>query len=460
VDCTRKSKTLSVFILVFSTAAIGALNIQGEHVYAAQDIQLGLRTFDQGPLGLENGTDAGFILYTPMFSFDTYLINRNGTVINTWQSDYLPGLSAYNLPNGDILRPKRLNLEQGGSGGIEEFSPDGQLIWDYIYYSFNNYTTHHDICPMPNGNVLALSYVYLSYSELIDLGRDPSITPAGGMKLEKIIEVNPIGPTSGKIVWTWDSRDHLIQDFIPEKPNYGVVGNHPELLDINYVDGSDDDLFHCNSIDYNEYTDQILVSSRNFNEVWIVNHSNGYLMYRFGNPAAYHGPGSQVFYWQHDATWIIQDGKSEGDVLVFNNGVGRGFTTIDEINTAMNHLVWSYTYPGFFIPMFGGAQRLKSGNTLIDDTSKFYEVTPQQDVVWQYAPPNGNNIFKIDFILPSENQVDCQGSISQTKVTPGTSIIGSFVVHDKSQYPLYWQISDYPEWGVWHFNALSGITTN
>ena len=200
----------------------------------------------------ENSSVApGLILYTPMLSTNTYLIDRDGIVLNTWHSNYFPGLSAYFLPNGNILRPKRLNLEPGASGGIQEFSPDGTLLWDYTYYSYGEYMTHHDVKALPNGNVLSLSHVYLSFSELVELGRNPFNTLAGGMKIERIIEIKPTGPTSGDIVWEWSSATHLIQDYDPTKLNYGAVGEHPELIDINYYEGLDEDLFHCNSIDYN-----------------------------------------------------------------------------------------------------------------------------------------------------------------------------------------------------------------
>ena len=52
---------------------------------------------------------------------------------------------------------------------------------------------------------------------------------------DHIIEVQPTGPTSGTIVWEWHVWDHLIQDYDSSKANYGVVGDHPELVDINYV---------------------------------------------------------------------------------------------------------------------------------------------------------------------------------------------------------------------------------
>ncbi len=409
----------------------------------------------------ENSSVApGLILYTPMLSTNTYLIDREGTVLNTWHSNYFPGLSAYFLPNGNILRPKRLNLEPGASGGIQEFSPDGTLLWDYTYYSYGEYMTHHDVKALPNGNVLSLSHVYLSFSELVELGRNPFNTLAGGMKIERIIEIKPTGPTSGDIVWAWSSATHLIQDYDPTKLNYGVVGEHPELIDINYYEGLDEDLFHCNSIDYNPELDQILVSCRNFNEIWVINHTTGDLAYRWGNPETYRSDGERELFLQHDASWIKPGCPGEGHLLVFNNGVDRGYSSVDEIDMSTGNRVWSYTHQGFYSKMYCGATRLPSGNTLICDSDfgNFFEVTPEGTTVWQYHAQDYNGkVFKIDYMTPNQNQVDCIGSLSWDDIEPNSTVTGSFVIRNKGQTPLSWNISEYPEWGTWDFSESSGV---
>src|SRR5207248_2769403 len=42
-------------------------------------------------------------------------------------------------------------------------------------------------------------------------------------------------PHGGEIVWEWHAWDHLIQEFDPQKANYGVVADHPERVDINFA---------------------------------------------------------------------------------------------------------------------------------------------------------------------------------------------------------------------------------
>ena len=101
-----------------------------------------------------------------------------------------------------------------------------------------------------------------------------------------------------------DFWDHLIQDYDSSKANYGVVSEHPELLDVNFIDSAGSasggrDWLHCNGIDYNQELDQIAISCKNTNEIYIIDHSTtteeasghtggnsgmgGDILYRYGN---------------------------------------------------------------------------------------------------------------------------------------------------------------------------------
>ena len=444
------------------------------------------------PVNHADPSITGQILYSSMLSLNTYLINNDGTIANTWHSNYLPGLSVYMLSNGNILRPIRLNLEQGGSGGVEEYTPTGELVWSYEYYS-DNYQSHHDIAPLPNGNVLMLAWENKNETEVINAGRNPDFVN-GPVQFEHIIEVQPTGSNMGIIVWQWHSFDHLIQDYDPGKENYGVVSDNPELLDINYG-GTDADWLHCNSIDYNEDLDQILISCRNFNEIWIIDHSTtttqaaghtggrygkgGDILYRWGNPQAYKIDAPREFYEQHDATWIDLGCPGEGNIMVFNNGVGRGYSSVDEIIPPIdssgfyNYVtgtayaptdpVWRYTSSGFYSFRFSSAQRLRSGNTLICDgvASKFFEVTSQMATVWQYNAPQVGGVFKIAYIYPQGQNIEdlyCSGSFSFSNVEPETTITSTFQVQNigENNSLLNWTIDSYPDWGTWTFYPLSG----
>ena len=91
---------------------------------------------------------------------------------------------------------------------------------------------------MTNGNVLLIAWEHKTDVAAIVSGRNPNFLGGGqqpfGFWPDHIIEVDP---ESNSIVWEWHVWDHLIQDYDSSKANYGVVFDHPELVNINYPSG-------------------------------------------------------------------------------------------------------------------------------------------------------------------------------------------------------------------------------
>ena len=126
----------------------------------------------------------------------------------------------------------------------------------------------------------------------------------------------------------------------------------------------------------------------------------------------------------------MKDVLGQGNILVFNNGVGRPdglYSSVDEIVPPVNEhgeyylasgsaygptaQTWSYTAnppTSFFSVRFSGAERLTDGNTLIcaGEPGIFFEVTSTGTTVWTYTNPYptlaANNVFKIVYIPPEE----------------------------------------------------------
>jgi hypothetical protein len=188
-----------------------------------------------------NKADAfhGYTLVFPMNSTSTYLVDMEGRIVQEWKSEFTPALSAYLLPNGHLLRPA---AEQGpmaggpGAGGrIQEFTWDGELVWDYSLAT-DTLLPHHDICPLPNGNVLVICNDKKTAEQAIAAGRRPeSVTEQ--LLPDCILEIKRTGLNTGEVVWAWYAWDHLVQDVDKSKPNYGDVSEHPERIDVNF--GSD-----------------------------------------------------------------------------------------------------------------------------------------------------------------------------------------------------------------------------
>ena len=184
----------------------------------------------------EKGQQEGYILFAPMVSKTTYLIDKKGRLINSWLSETLPGQSAYLLPDGSLLRAssdRQSTFKKSGNGGIiEKFNWEGKRTWMYKI-SDSLQSQHHDIYPMPNGNILAIVWEKKSVEEAIAAGRDTSLN-SSEVWSEKIVEIKPNG-ASGDIVWEWKLWDHLVQDFDRTKENFRSVADHPELININYI---------------------------------------------------------------------------------------------------------------------------------------------------------------------------------------------------------------------------------
>jgi hypothetical protein len=379
-------------------------------------------------------TYPGYTLFSPEYSPLTYLLNASSSVVHTWNSSYMQGIGLFLLENGNLLRtglPRYYQpfLAGGATGCVEIFDWNNTLLWHYEYSVEYQHSLHHGVRMLPNGDILMIAWEYKTGAEAIAAGRNPATLPQNQLWPDEIIEVKPTGPTSGDIVWEWHMWDHLIQDYNASKPNYGVVADHPELIDLNFrgTETLSGDWTHTNAVDYNATYNQILISVRNFGEVWIIDHSTttleaaghtggrygrgGDLLYRWGNPQAYRAGGAadKKFFGQHDAQWIPSGCPGAGDILVFNNGMGRPagrYSTVDEIippKDAQGNYThtpgtpygpesqcWVYTAENpytLFAMVLSGVQRLPNGNTLICVSlyGVFYEVTPEKEVVWQYT---------------------------------------------------------------------------
>ncbi|OLN24831.1 putative PQQ enzyme repeat [Desulfovibrio sp. DV] len=385
----------------------------------------------------------GLTLFSTMFGNDTWLIDNQGRVVNSWTSESTGAGPAYLLDNGDLIRSgiayltkHNLELNAPSGGLIEEFDWNGNLVWSYEYIG-EDYCQHHDFCVMPNGNVLLIVWEYKSPAEAWLAGRDPSLLSGKGLVVDSVVEVAKTGPTSGQVVWEWHVWDHLVQDENPGLANYGPVANAPGRIDINYAGTSilgtteaDPDWNHINGIDYNAETDQIVLSVHTLNEVWVIDHSTtmveaagstggkaghgGDILYRFGNPQAYGAGGAsdQVLYGQHDAQWIAAGLPGAGNLLIFNNGWQSPegeYSHVLEValpqDRAGNYLgndaggfagadvVWRYpegNAPDFYASYVSGAQRLENGNTLISlgSVGTLVEVDAAGYEVWRYVNPD------------------------------------------------------------------------
>jgi hypothetical protein len=403
----------------------------------------------------------GYTLLAPANSTTTYLLDMEGRVVRTWQSDCKPGHSAYLLENGHLLRAGTLMNPPfrvfGGAGGrIQEFTWDGELLWDFTYAD-DSRLGHHDICRLPSGNVLLLVWEQKSRDEAVAAGRRPETVNKTGLVADSVVEIKPTGKTTGQVVWEWHAWDHLVQDHDESKKHFGDVGKHPERIDVNFGEGTvaamvakpeeldklraigyvggagrkpgraQPDWLHINAVAYNAEFDQVMLSALEFSEVWVIDHGTttveaagsmggkhgkgGDLLYRWGNPRAYRAGKvkDQKLFGQHNAHWIPKGYPGAGHILVFNNGArrtGGAYSSVDEIVPPLDDR---------------GQYRYTAGEPYGPDAP-----------VWSYDAPKKLDFFS-SFIsgahrLPNGDTFICSGANGTIfEVTPEKAIVWKYL---------------------------------
>lgn len=404
---------LSIILLVSS------LNVH------SQTPTLGLRFIDPG-------VTEGYTLFTPEVNNFVYLINNCGEKINEWEFSELPGATCYLLENGTLLRAGKDSLE------IRDWN--NNLIWSYPTTA-NGIKQHHDIEPLPNGNILCVVSDKYTIDEITEHGRNPALT-SSNFRLDKVVEIEPVGTNDANIVWEWKFIDHVIQDFDNTKLHYGTVEDHPELLDLNFDNGITDDWTHVNAIDYNAELDQIMISPRHLSEILIIDHSTtigeaaghsggnsnkgGDFLWRWGNPQVYRqgDDNDQKLFLQHDVKWVNSGYLDEGKITVFNNG-GDGTTLASSIhlitpeiidgnytlnNGKFNPIAFEWSWSGSILGNIvyeskkSGTHSLPNGNLIIAQTSlgQVSEINKDGEILWSYRNPSGLTIHN-QFENPSDN---------------------------------------------------------
>jgi hypothetical protein len=450
----------------------------------------------------------GYVLFSPLLSSNTYLIDQTGDAVQVWESEYAPA-GLYLLDDGSLLRsgrdPDALGFKAGGVTGIvQRIAWDGEVLWEWKH-STDTEILHHDIEPLPNGNFLALGWQVKSRDEALAAGRRADGIPEKGLWPEFVIEVEPLPENQARIVWRWDVWDHLVQDHDPSAANHGDPAARPERLDLNadagnrprdpeeieqlkalgYVPEDADeeelgaDFLHANAIAYHPGLDHIALSIPSLGEIWIIDHGitteeargpAGDLLYRWGNPAAYQRgeAADQRLFYQHDVEWIPDGWERAGNLTLFNNGGGRpgdeNWSEVLEIEPPLEpdgtyrrgldgvwgpaEPVWSYAdRETFFAPFISGAQRLASGNTLVcsGPHGRFFEVTPDGKIVWEYRNPYHGNVRNRDGSPPQPVDEFHMAVFRATHVPPDHPALAGRELAPLDPQPAYGEPIEYPD---------------
>ncbi len=391
----------------------------------------------------------GFALYIKAGNTTTYLIDEAKQIAHTWNMSSECNYTVQLKKNGNLIRGVKNNGNQltgvAEGGKVQEIDPQGNVVWEYTYSSADH-LSHHDLT-LIGDNVLLTAWEVKTAAEVNAAGYDNTSSDKWPTHF---IELADDGNGGATIVWEWHIWDHLIQDTDASKPDYGVVADNPQLIDINIIaassgpgpGGGGGDWFHVNGVDYNEELDQIAFSSRHASEIYIIDHSTttaqaashaggnsgmgGDIMYRWGNPDNYNTTGTQVIpNAVHDVRWIANDGRpNAGFLQIFNNsGVSNSVSAIDGIETPWDAASGTYlrTTGQAFAPAsystryecgFGSASgqsasdRMSNGNIFVNASSGqggagvMYEVDSVGTLVWGPYGAQSNKAFRYECDYP------------------------------------------------------------
>lgn len=347
-----------------------------------------------------------YFLVADQTNAQAHIINYDGEELFVWDFEYSIGNDINLLDDGSMvvcLKDDDASFTYGGYGGIfQKINADQSIDWE-ISYSTEDYTAHHDVEYLSNGNIIFPVWSELSIDEAAEVGfaADYALNP------ESIIEMNPL---SGEIVWEWHSIDHLVQDYDEDKTNYGVVGDNPNKIDVNYnyESRSDGDIMHINGLTLDEDNDLLYLTVNNYSEVWVLDHSTtteeassdmggdyglgGDLVYRFGNPETYDNVGESSLNSVHYPNLL-----ETGNMLVYANNVYDEQSEIVEFELVPPYelvagedneptVVWTFTDTDLYSPGVSGAVRMDNGNTLIAEGREgvLWEVTEDGEVEWLF----------------------------------------------------------------------------
>lgn len=300
----------------------------------------------------------GYNLYTVRQLSMAELVDARGEVVRRWTGPPGRWARVQLLDNGDLLIVGKDDVRY-----VMRQTWGGEVLWRH------DLPSHHDIRLTPDGHVATLTLYERSL---------PSITTKVPVRDDAVTVFD--GP-SGEILDEASLYDVLHDggfEFQPVEP--GATEGHVDLLHANSVRWmTDPDLFGRDRI---YEAGNVIVSIRHQDTIAIFDFDNRELLWAWGQ-GEISGP--------HDAHVL-----ANGNLLIFDNGLGRDWSRVIELDPLRREIVWSYRAPhpyDFYTRGRGSNQRLPNGNTLIteSDTGRVFEVTPDGEVVWEYFSPHFRN---------------------------------------------------------------------
>ena len=342
--------------------ALGYVEVVENH---PDDKEAGIRLLDA------DRSQAGLTFFTNADLCTAQLMTPQGKVLRSWSHEPCDKWgNTVLLPTGEVLAVHRDPNDGSAESArrarkLVKFGWDGEALWS------RDLSVHHDIDPLADGRIAALTYRHRVI---------PEIDPAIPIRDDSITLLGPDGQT------------------LEEASLTRILLASPEVLPIQEVkpqekDGLEElDLLHSNSIEWMRDPElagqnplyalsNVVICFRHQDAVAIIDWEQKRVVWAWGQ-GELSGP--------HDATVL-----PSGNLLIFDNGLRSKRSRVVEVDPRRNEIVWSYEAPAterLFNHHRGAAQRLSNGNTLVTDSrrGRAFEVTSSGEMVWDFWNPNLN----------------------------------------------------------------------
>lgn len=319
----------------------------------------------------------GYRLYNIAGTCELVLLDESFTEVHRWSlaaAGFADNCRFWSrgtlLPDGDVIIVGAKNIPDQPTWGATMGCYVARLTWagDVVYCKYM--PAHHDFEALPDGRVLTLTERFRSIPEY---RTDADVLEGFVTMLSPEAEV------------------------VDELSLYDLWMNSPDVLPVlqdvpiaEWGHGPIVDTFHPNTVEWLKPEpelaaqhglyrgDKVLVTVR-FQDMVVIADWN--------TKKAVWGWGRGELDCPHGGTLV-----PGGNILIFDNGRGRRWSRVVEVDPRTDKIVWQYQAEerGEFFSSGGGSNsRLPNGNTLIVESHKgrVFEVVPDGEIVWEFLCP-------------------------------------------------------------------------
>jgi hypothetical protein len=322
----------------------------------------------------------GYNIYCSRVSPEVYLMDMDGNIVHRWSYPQKGDVAGRDHGIWDYA----IMVDKGDILIIRKFVELMRLDWDSRPIWEKKIAVHHDVAELPDGSFYAIVREYKVYRGF-------------AVRLPAIVHLT----SSGETIDRWSTYDH----FGEIATSLGQKSFSDSLFSLgHWYDYARDcfvhrilrarmpkiiDFFHLNTVtvlkdvalgetDSRFREGNLLVCFRNTNQLAILDKDTKKVLWVWGKG---------VLEWPHHPTML-----SNGNILVFDNGVRRKYSKVVELDPVTKTIAWEYVGnppESFYSYQKGSSQRLPNGNTLVceGNRGRAFEITEEGNVVWEWVNP-------------------------------------------------------------------------